>query len=455
MRRFLALFSVKKCIFEHIFPKDTNLNLFPSIEYASPAEIRSLQEQKLAELLKYLQDHSVFYQRMFSSNGINVENIRKLEDLQQLPLTSKSDLQQYNHDFFCVPGHKIVDYSTTSGTLGDPVTFGLSDSDLERLAYNEAISFACAGIKEGDLVQMMTTVDKRFMAGLAYFLGLRKMGAGVIRMGPGIPELQWDSILRYKPKWLITVPSFLLKMIEFAENHGIDYRNSSVYGAVCIGESLREQDFTDSALSRKIGEKWGIRLFSTYASTEMSTAFAECGLQQGGHQHPELIITEILDENGEPVLPGETGELVVTTLGVEALPLLRFKTGDLVTAHHEPCGCGRTTMRLGPVVGRKQHMIKYRGTTLYPPALNDILNDFDGITVYQIVIRTNSIGTDEIIVKISTDEKREDLLNEVKDRFRAKLRVSPKIEIIPAEELTLQVHNPKSRKPLHFLDLRL
>ncbi|STD14383.1 phenylacetate-CoA ligase [Chryseobacterium carnipullorum] len=93
----------------------------------------------------------------------------------------------------------------------------MSDGDLERLAYNEAISFVCAGIRKGDVVQMVTTIDKRFMAGLAYFLGLRKMGASVVRMGPGVPELQWDSIFRYKPKYLITVPSFLLKMIDYAE----------------------------------------------------------------------------------------------------------------------------------------------------------------------------------------------------------------------------------------------
>ena len=122
--------------------------------------------------------------------------------------------------------------------MGDPVTFGLTDKDLDRLAYNEAISFDCAGIKEGDVVQLMTTIDRRFMAGLAYFLGLRKMKVGVIRVGAGIPELQWDSILKYKPTYLITVPSFLLKMIEYAENHNIDFNNSSVKGAICIGESL-------------------------------------------------------------------------------------------------------------------------------------------------------------------------------------------------------------------------
>jgi phenylacetate-CoA ligase len=129
--------------------------------------------------------------------------------LQLLPLTTKEDLQKFNDDFLCVPANKIIDYATTSGTLGEPVTFWLSDKDLERLAYNEAISFDCAGIKEGDVVQLMTTIDRRFMAGLAYFLGLRKMKVGVIRVGAGIPELQWDSILKYKPTYLITVPSFL------------------------------------------------------------------------------------------------------------------------------------------------------------------------------------------------------------------------------------------------------
>ena len=430
------------------------MEFHPSIEKASIQEIRKVQEQKLHELLVYLEMHSPFYQRIFKENNIHIADIHTLEDLQKIPTTTKNDIQQNNDDFFCITPDKIVDYSTTSGTLGDPVTFGLSDNDLERLAYNEAISFACAGIQKGDVVQMITTIDKRFMAGLAYFLGLRKMGASVVRMGPGIPELQWDSIFRYKPKYLITVPSFLLKMIDYAEKHGIDYRNSSVYGAVCIGESIKNQDFTDNILSTKIKEKWNIKLFSTYASTEMSTAFTECEQQAGGHHHPELIITEILDDDGNPVKEGESGELIITTLGVEALPLLRFKTGDIVKAHYEPCLCGRNTMRLGPVVGRKQQMIKYKGTTLYPPAMNDILNDFNNILCYQIVIQSNEIGLDEIIIRISTDSDSETFVNEVRDHFRAKLRVSPKIEILDFGVLSKTVFHPNSRKPVTFIDLR-
>jgi len=430
------------------------LEFFPTIERSSIQEIKKLQEQKLQELLAYLQNNSPFYKTLFKENNINIADIRTLEDLKKIPTTSKNDIQQNNDDFFCIPQNQIVDYSTTSGTLGDPVTFGLSDNDLERLAYNEAISFACAGIQKGNVVQMITTIDKRFMAGLAYFLGLRKMGASVVRMGPGIPELQWDSIFRYQPKYLITVPSFLLKMIDYAEKHGIDYKNSSVYGAVCIGESIKNQDFTDNILSQKIKEKWNIQLFSTYASTEMSTAFTECEHQIGGHQHPELIITEILDDEGNAVKDGESGELTITTLGVEAIPLLRFKTGDIVKAHYEPCQCGRNTMRLGPVVGRKQQMIKYKGTTLYPPAMNDILNDFDGILCYQIVIQSDEIGLDEIIIKISTERDDESFEGEVRDHFRAKLRVSPKIEIVDFDILSKTVYNPNSRKPITFIDLR-
>lgn len=430
------------------------MEFYPAIEKSDLQDIKKFQEHKLQELLVYLENNSPFYQKLFKENKINSSDIQTLEDLRKIPTTTKDDLQQYNHDFFCISPDKIVDYSTTSGTLGDPVTFGLSDSDLERLAYNEAISFACAGIRKGDVVQMVTTIDKRFMAGLAYFLGLRKMGASVVRMGPGVPELQWDSIFRYKPKYLITVPSFLLKMIDYAEKNGVDYKNSSVYGAVCIGESIKNQDFTDNILSQKIKEKWDIQLFSTYASTEMSTAFTECEFQIGGHHHPELIITEILDDNENPVGEGENGELTITTLGVEAIPLLRFKTGDIVKAHHEPCGCGRNTMRLGPVVGRKQQMIKYKGTTLYPPAMNDILNDFNTILCYQIVIQSNEIGLDEIIIRLSTEQDHETFVNEVRDHFRAKLRVSPKIEIVDFDVLSKTVFNPNSRKPITFIDLR-
>lgn len=428
--------------------------MIPHIEKQTTAEIKAFQELKLQEVLQYVSANSVYYQNLFQEHNIDISKINTLEDLQLIPTITKEDLQRNNDDFLCVPIHKIIDFATTSGTLGDPVTFGLTDNDLDRLAYNEAISFDCAGIKEGDIVQLMTTMDRRFMAGLAYFLGLRKMKVGVIRVGAGIPELQWDSILKYKPTYLITVPSFLLKLIEYADSHGIDYNDLGIKGAICIGESLRNQDFSNSILADKITSKWNIKLFSTYASTEMSTAFTECEHGVGGHHHPELIIVEVLDDENMPVKEGESGELTITTIGVEAMPLIRFKTGDIVKLHTNSCACGRNTLRVGPVVGRKQQMIKYKGTTLYPPAMNDVLNDFGVIDNYLIQIYTNDLGTDEIVIKIAVNSPTEEFLTEVKDHFRAKLRVTPKIEFVSKEILNPIVFNPMNRKPMRFVDLR-
>jgi len=426
----------------------------PEIEQKSPREIEQLQAQKLQEALVYLQEHSPFYQKRFKALKVDISRIKTLAQLAELPITTKEDLQLYNDDFRCVPRHKIIDYVTTSGTMGKPVTFALTDSDLDRLAYNEAISFACAGIKEGDVVQLMTTMDRRFMAGLAYFLGIRKLGAGIIRVGNGIPELQWDSIQKFKPTYLVAVPSFLLKLIAYAETHGIDYNASSIRGAICIGESLQNDDFTPNLLATKIKDKWNIDLFSTYASTEMSTAFTDCTEHLGGHHHPELIIVEILDDDNTPVDQGTYGELTITTLGVEGMPLLRFKTGDIVKSYPQGCACGRNTLRLSPVKGRKKQMVKYKGTTLYPPAIYDVLNNMDVIYNYLIEISENSIGTDEILIKIGVKDPSDDVLQAVKDHCRAKLRVLPTIELHPIEAIKKMNFPAMSRKPILFIDKR-
>jgi phenylacetate-CoA ligase len=428
--------------------------MLPTIETKPAREIKKFQEEKLNDLFAYLQANSAFYRELFRKNKIDTSKIKKLEDLAHIPPTTKDDLQRQNEDFFCVPRNKIIDYITTSGTLGDPVTFAMTDDDLNRLAYNESISFTVADGKKDDVYQLMTTIDRRFMAGLAYFLGVRKLGAGIIRVGNGMPELQWDTIRRFKPNAFITVPSFILKLIEYAEDHGIDYRASSIRKAVCIGEPLRNPDFSLTTLSSKIKKKWDIKLYSTYASTEMGTAFTECHYGVGGHHHPELIIVEFLDENNNPVKDNEAGEVTITTLGVEGMPLLRFKTGDVCYHYTQPCMCGRTTMRLGPLLGRKQQMIKYKGTTLYPPALYDILDNADRIVNYFVEVYTNEIGTDDILIHVGSHHFTENLEKEIKDHFRAKLRVAPKIIFEPVENIEKILHSESGRKPNRFLDRR-
>ena len=428
--------------------------IIPEIETRSTEEIKRFQEELLRKQLQFVYQNSAFYKQWFDEQNVSIDHIQTLEDLQQLNVVTKTELQQFNDQFFCVPMTEIRDITTTSGTLGDPVTFGLTDNDLNRLGYNERISFQCAGIQKGDIVQLMTTIDRRFMAGMAYFLGLRSLGATVVRIGAGVPPLQWDSILKYKPKYLIAVPSFLLKLIEYAEQNNIDINSTSVKGVICIGESLRTADLSPTILAKRIRDKWNIELYSTYASTEMGSAFTECDAFHGGHHHPELIITEILDDENHAVEEGELGELTITTLGVEGVPLIRFKTGDLVRRHTAACSCGRTTYRLGPVEGRKQHMIKYKGTTLYPPAMHDAISNFKEISMHLIEISTNDIGTDEILIRLCSVDTSDAFLNQIKDYFRAKLRVTPHIQFDSEEVLQPIIFNPLSRKPITFIDKR-
>ncbi|MDP1745998.1 MAG: AMP-binding protein [Bacteroidota bacterium] len=420
----------------------------------SATEINTFQEKELQKLLLYLNENSPFYKKLFSANNIDIANIQTIGDLHKIPFTTKEDLQQYNSDFICTDPVNIIDYVTTSGTMGEPVTIALTDKDLDRLAQNECNSFKITGGSNVDIYQLMTTIDRRFMAGLAYFLGARKLGAGIVRVGNGIPELQWDTIKRMSPTVIICVPSFILKLIEYAENNGIDYKNCSIKKAICIGEPLRNEDLGLNTLGEKINEKWNLQLFSTYASSEMGAAFTECTAGKGGHLQAEFLIIEIVDENGNVVKPGEYGELVISTLGVEGMPLLRFKTGDICRVYTEVCSCGKHSPRISPVLGRKKQMIKYKGTTIYPSALYDILDTIDEVNNYQVEVFTNEIGTDEILIRIGCKQFSENLEKEIKDHFRARLRVAPSIKLEGADVINKLLFPEMSRKPLKFIDKR-
>lgn len=429
--------------------KDTTLH------YQTPAAIKAFQEARLCEALAYLQEHSAFYKRMFESNNIDITTIKSIEDLTRIPTTSKQDLQSHNADFLCVDPIDVIDYVTTSGTLGEPVTFALTESDLQRLTYNEASSFTMAGCTKEDVIQLMTTIDRRFMAGLAYFLGARDLGCGIVRVGNGIPELQWDTIKRVKSSTCIVVPSFLTKMIDFAEKSGIDHNSSNLKRAICIGEALRTPEGELTTLGAKIHEKWpALELFSTYASTEMQTSFTECEMHRGGHIPADMIIVELLDEHNQPVADGEPGEVTITTLGVEAMPLLRFKTGDICIRMSEPCACGRNSARLSSVIGRKNQMIKFKGTTIYPPILFDILDNIPEVENYIVEVFTNSLGTDQIQIRIGSNNHSDAFVKQIKDIFRAKVRVAPDIQFESVELISRIQMPPMSRKVVKFFDLR-
>ena len=187
----------------------------------------------------------------------------------------------------------------------------------------------------------------------------------------------------------------------------------------------------------------------------MGATFSECEFGMGGHVHPELIIVEIIGDDGMPVADGQPGEVVVTTLGVEGMPLLRFRTGDIACKHVEQCRCGRWSYRLSPLLGRKNNMIKLKGTTLYPPAINDVLDNTDYVENYVVIVRNSKAGTDDVLVKIGLKhDPGVDAVKELKDSFRSRIRVTPEIEICPVEEIQKINYPPTGRKPVKFIDQR-
>ncbi len=423
--------------------------------FESTENSKKYQEEKLVALLQYLNNYSPFYKRLFSEQEIDLHEIKSLEDLVKRPVTNKEDLQKMNADFLCVKKDKIIEYASTSGTLGSPVTIALTENDLQRLAENEYNSFVCADGSENDIYQLMLTLDRQFMAGIAYYNGLRKLGAGIIRLGPGVPSLQWETIQQLNPTAIVAVPSFILKLVKYARENNIDPNNTTVKKAICIGENIRNTDFSYNILAKKILESWNIKLYSTYASTEMQTAFTECSAGNCGHLQPGLLIVELLDENNQPVLENMPGEVTITTLGVEAMPLLRYKTGDICMKFESPCACGRNSLRLSPIIGRRKQMIKFKGTTLYPAALFDLLTEMKDVRDFVVEVFQNDIGMDEVLIYIFPAGNDKACDHRIRAHLQASLRVSPQLAYVSEKEIQHLQMPESGRKAVKFIDKRI
>ena len=329
------------------------MDFTPEIEYQSPEVIRQFQEEKLREQIAYLQVYSPYYKRLFAEHNIDSSKIEHLEDLRRIPFTTKLDMEKYNEDFLCVPKWRVIDYIFLPGSDGKSVRFARTDSDLERLAYNEALAFSCAGLRPGSVIMLIPSKDLPSISQTAYFIGIRKLKASIIHMDGDDLREKWEAISDMKPYILMSTPSCILQLLDYADSHGIDYRQSSVKRIIAIGDALRDHHFELNSVGKSIKERWDVDLMATYSSSTMSIIFSECECGCGGHHHPELLIVEIVDKNGNPVPTGETGEVVVTTLGVEGMPLLRLRTGNMACIHPEPCHCGRNSFRVSPVLSQE------------------------------------------------------------------------------------------------------
>ena len=422
-----------------------NFEKYIDIAFKSQDEIAVIQQNLFSEHLAYCIEHSPFYKDRIS--------VVPLSDIAQLPFTEKTDIEQHNDALLAVKQSEIVDIVLSSGTTGIATKVMYTENDLKRIAYNEKKSFLSCGISKKDTVLLTCTLDRCFIAGLAYFSGLRALGAATIRNGHGTMQSHVRIIESLNPSVIVGVPTFIKKLGLFLRAEGIDPATIAVDKIVCIGEPLRDKNMDMLVVAKDIEEIWDARVYSTYASSEVVSTFCECEEQCGGHLHPDLAIVEIVDDDGIVLPAGGVGEIVVTPLAVEGMPLVRFKTGDISFLMMEPCSCGRNTPRLGPIIGRKKQMLKIKGTTVYPPALFNALAQIAAVDDYYIEITADGSLTDVVDVYVSLADQQV-TTEEIADFLQAYIRVKPRIIIVDAYALRKKVYTVQSRKPIRFFDMR-
>lgn len=430
---------------------DYSLNKALKWRQSDPDEIINNQDQLLQYHFQQA-SRSTYYQELFRKLALDPAEIT-LADLDQVPLTPRQALEENPGAFTAVSEEAQVDIALTSGTTGSPVPVPYTVSDLTRLAFNEELCFRGAGLKASDRILLCVTLDKNFIAGLAYYSGAVRLGASVIRSGPGQPARQWEIIKQLRPNVIVGVPSFLLNLGQWGRKAGLKPEQAGIKSLITIGEPIRQPDYSFTPLGRQLSDIWQARLFSSYGATELETACCECAAGKGGHIHPELMIAEIIDDQGNKLPAGEPGELVITTMGVEGFPLIRFKTGDIATIEDAPCECGWKTSRLGPLQGRLAQRLKYKGTTLYPEMIYYLLQDIEGIKAYYLEIRSSFDLSDDITVVVGVDDHSLPA-DRIADLLQAGLRVRPPVEIKETEEVLAAMNQGSGSKTKRFFDYR-
>jgi len=418
-----------------------------SWEFLSADEIQAKTVRALRNHVRHTLDVSPYYKQILGNFDTNT--IQTIDDFLRLPLTEKSNIASQSYDFNGVENRHIVETVITSGSSGTPLVFSMTSNDLDRLAFNEALSFNGAGIRADDRVQILVSLDRLFIAGMAYYRGSVLLGANTMRLGVLPEEMHRYYFELLKPTVIVGVPSFLNKLAIELGKKGFDVKSLNVKKLICIGESLRNQNMELNTLAKSLENLWGAQVYSTYASTEMSVSYCDCEARCGGHAHPELIYTEIIDENGKNVPDGTVGELVVTPLGVEGMPLIRFKTGDITFKMSEQCSCGRNSIRVGPILGRKSQMIKLKGTSVYPSTITSVLDSIEEITDYAIIIEGDDALSDRVSIHVATHPTK---VEKIANQLRAVARVN--FPILVSNVATIQSFRKDSRKKNRVIDWR-
>jgi phenylacetate-CoA ligase len=408
------------------------------IETLARPSLERVQLERLQETVRRIAARVPFYQQAFARSGVKSDDIRSLADLQSLPFTTSADLRaNYPAGLLAVPYDDTLRLHTSSGTTGKPKALFFSRQDVDNAAELCARCFVSTGVTKGDVFQNMMTYGM-FTGALVTHYGAEKIGCLVIPAGPGNSERQVMLMQDFGTTLIHITPSYGLYLATFLEKHGIDPQRDLKLRKAFVGA----EPYTEET-RRKIEQGLGLDVYNSYGLSEMNgpgVAF-ECEHKLGMHLWEDHFLIEIIDpQTGEALPDGQTGELVMTTLCREAMPLLRYRTRDVTSLIPEPCPCGRTHRRLNRITGRSDDMLIVRGVNIYPQQIERVLMALPEVgRNYLIQLE----GLDEMTVRVELAETGFDgqvehlvrLQNQIADRLRAEILVKPKVDLVPAGSL--------------------
>ncbi|MCP3941359.1 MAG: phenylacetate--CoA ligase [Desulfobacteraceae bacterium] len=374
-----------------------------SFETLARKDIEAIQLKRLQTTVEQIYANVAFYKTTFDTAGIKPQNIKSLDDLQRLPFTNKQDLRDnYPYGMFAVPMEKVVRVHASSGTTGKPTVVGYTKGDINTWAELMARSFSAAGATSKDIIHNAFGYGL-FTGGIGAHYGAEKLGAAVIPVSGGNTKRQITIMQDFKPTILCGTPSYILHLAEVAEEMGVDFKDlhfkSGIFGAEPWTENMRAE----------LEAKLDLKAIDIYGLSEVMGpgVSIECREEQRGlHIFEDHFIVEIIDpETLEILPPGETGELVFTSLTKEAFPIIRYRTKDITSLNPEPCACGRTHIRMNKPSGRTDDMLIIRGVNVFPSQIESVLMETKQILPhYQLVVdRKNNLDT--LTIKVEIDEK--------------------------------------------------
>jgi phenylacetate-CoA ligase len=416
-------------------------------ETLSRPALEALQLKRLQATCRRVARHVPFYRQKFAEAGLKPADVRSLEDLRRLPFTTGADLRaNYPAGLLAVPRNEVLRLHTSSGTTGKPKALFFSRRDVDNAAELIARCLVAAGVTRLDVLQNMMTYGL-FTGALVMHYGAEKVGCLVIPAGPGNSERQLLLMQDFRSTVLHLTPSYALYFADFLEKKGLDPRKDLALRKAFVGA----EPYTEET-RRKIEQALGIDVYNSYGLSEMNgpgVAF-ECEHKHGLHLWEDHYLLEIIDPHtGQPVPDGQPGEMVLTTLCRQAMPLLRYRTRDLTSVIVEPCACGRTHRRLNRIAGRSDDMLIVRGVNIYPQQIERVLMATPGIgRNYLITLE----GLDEMTVQVELAEAGFDgqvehlvqLQNQIAERLRAETLVRPKVDLV--QPGTLPVTEGKARR---------